>query len=112
MEAAALCSPWQLFTSTAVGGVAFFILGTVGNLRRAPLPLLLNVLLNLNQKLNNPSTGLTARQIYQLPIVTGAVGMLLGGYVGYRECQMERAFKEKWAKTKRSPSLEVREGSL
>jgi hypothetical protein len=48
-EQAGACSPWQLFTSTAVGGVAFFILGTVGNLRRAPLPLLLNVLLNLNR---------------------------------------------------------------
>jgi hypothetical protein len=48
-EQAGACSPWQLFTSTAVGGVAFFILGTVGNLRRAPLPLLLNVLLNVNR---------------------------------------------------------------
>jgi hypothetical protein len=41
--------------------------------------------------------------------VTGAVGLLLGGYIGYRECQMEKAFKEKWARTKRAPSLEARE---
>lgn len=49
------CSPLQMLTSAAVGGVGFFILGTVGNLRRAPLPLVLNLLFNLNRTLLCPS---------------------------------------------------------
>jgi hypothetical protein len=52
------CSPWQMVTSSAVGGVAFFVLGAVGNLRRAPLPLLLNVMLNVNRTLPTPHLNL------------------------------------------------------
>jgi len=110
-EAPPACSLRQLVTSALFGGISFAILGAVGNFRRAPLPVALNVLTAMHQKLSTPGS-LTLGQIFLIPLTTGAIGTVIGGYIGYRECQMEKEFRDKWIdKQKTSPKEDQKEGS-